>query len=117
MSEFYIPVLEKFAHHLPYAKILSKNGCSASRKEAFKQLPFSVYSHHDYAEPLLAIFNNQAQSNHFGNDCILSIEGCSVKLHSPEEGVETTMEFHSHFSDGLKQDAASTHTNNNRRPS
>jgi hypothetical protein len=111
MGGFYLPVLEKFAYHLPYVKILSKNGCGASRKQAFLNLPLSVYSHRDYAERLSAVFNDQAQSDHFGNDRSLSIEGCSIEMHSPEEGCGTTMEFHSHFSDDSKQDAASTHAN------
>jgi hypothetical protein len=99
MGSFYHPVLEKFAYHLPYAKILSKNGCGASRKQPFLNLPFSVYSHRDYAEQPSAVFNDQVQSDHFGNDRSLLIAGCSVKMHSPEEGCGTTMEFHSHFSD------------------
>ena len=74
----------------------------------------------DYTEWLNAKFNLEIQSNHFGNDRDLSIEGVSLLLHTLAslEAYEETgdasdltewMEFHSHFSDNSKQDAATTH--------
>jgi hypothetical protein len=66
----------------------------------------------------LAKFNMEIQSDHFGNGHTLSIEGSSVEFYSRRE-VKTyaaitaalhaiQMEFHSHFSDKSRQDAAST---------
>ena len=78
---------------------------------------YSSLTHRDYAERLSAVFNYQAQSDHFGNDRALSIEGCSIESHTPEslatEGgnIEATIKFHSHFSDDCRQDATSTHAN------
>lgn len=82
-----------------------------------------MFTHRDYAERMGAAFKNQIQADHFGNDRDLSMEGCSVKQFDPGslelfeagltalEELTTRMEFHSHFSDDSKQNAASTHVN------
>jgi hypothetical protein len=63
----------------------------------------------------------EIQSDHFGNDRDLSIEGVSIHVHTLEslqafaesgdilDLNKSLMEFHSHFSDNSKQDAATTH--------
>ena len=65
-------------------------------------------------------FNLEIQSEHFGNGRSLSIEGSAIESYSseslalynagliPKERIERKMEFHSHFSDLSRQDAATT---------
>ena len=60
----------------------------------------------DYAERLLAKFNEEIQSTHFGQGTTLSIEGCYVEFKT----IDGTVRAHfSHMSDKSTQDAATTH--------
>lgn len=123
IREYYKPALESYAYHLPYVRILSKNGCGNDRRAAFKKILYSLLCGRDYAERLGSSMNNEVQHDHFGNDRDLSMEGSSVEMHAAtllelyEEGnitvdqLSTHLEFHSHFSDDSPQDAASTHVN------
>jgi hypothetical protein len=106
MTDFYIPLLKKYALHSAYVRILSKNGCGRMRFEWF-QNEDAVKTIRDYAERLKFEFNNEIQSEHFGASRNLSIEGCSVRyMHE----LNVMMEMHSHFSDTSRQDARTTHT-------
>jgi hypothetical protein len=120
LKEFYLPALEKYSYHLPHVMILSKVVCGKMRQDAFAKDTGSIKTRRDYAERLSAIFNMEVQSEHFGNGRSLSIEGSSVETYI---GVELNeylegrmnanqllrkMEFHSHFSDFSRQDAATT---------
>jgi hypothetical protein len=120
MTEFYLPALEQFAYHLETVLLLSQMLTGKARQNAFIRLAWTVLTRRDYAERLNAKFNLEIQSDHFGNDRDLSIEGVSVHMHELEslvsyleaQDVSTLvqrMEFHSHFSDNSKQDAATTH--------
>jgi hypothetical protein len=119
-SDHYLPTLERYAYHLPHVSILSKNHSAKMRQEMFQRLPWSVLTRRDYADRLTAKFNLEAQSDHFGNDRDLSIEGSAVEFHtvsSLEEyqqsldfsKLEQRKEMHSHFSDNSKQDAPTTY--------
>jgi hypothetical protein len=75
-----------------------------------------VNTHHDYAERFTPLFNKEVQSSYFGQDHDLSMEGSSIRFHTPESlqflpnvPTETTMEMHSHFSNMSLQNAATTH--------
>jgi hypothetical protein len=60
---------------------------------------------------LSATFNLEIQSEHFGNGRSLSIEGSTVETHEIlGDNVEkrTRLQFHSHFSNNSRQDAATT---------
>jgi hypothetical protein len=93
------------------------------RANYFKSMPYSVKTIRDYGEALKMEFNNEIQSEHFGNSRALSIEGSSVQmfdrssLAAYEQNIITvdelvrTMETHSHFSDRKRQDALTTFEN------
>jgi hypothetical protein len=80
----------------------------------------------DYAERLLAEFDLEVQSTHFGNHRSLSMEGSAVEFFTQEDqetiknGQATAesplpiLESHSHFSDGQRQDAATTYEHTER---
>jgi hypothetical protein len=118
LKDFYLPGLEKLAYHLPHVIILSKNHCGAMRRLIFVR---SIKTHRNYAERLLAIFDLEIQSSHFGNGRSLSMEGSSVETYLKEEidlyesgqiltsAVTRKLEFHSHFSDCSRQDSSTTH--------
>ena len=109
MQEFYIPLLRKYAFHLAYVRILSKNGCGRMRFDWFKNEEYwIVKTIGDYAERLKFESNNEVQSEHFGASRNLSIEGCSVRYLDLLKNIN--MEMHSHFSDTSRQDARTTHT-------
>jgi hypothetical protein len=121
--QYYLPGLEKLAYHLPHVKILSKRvgQCAAMRYETFKKEPGWFMVRRDYAERLLAEFDLEVQSTHFGNHRSLSMEGSAVeffpandqeKIRNGETTTQTSgpiLESHSHFSDGQRQDAATTY--------
>jgi hypothetical protein len=106
MKDFYLPSLEAYAFHQPHFSILSKNGCGDLRNDAFSNFKSSVKTRRDYAEAVSAVFNSEIQSDHFGNNRSLSIEGSLIEFHD-ENGIR--LEVHSHFADKSDQNAASTH--------
>jgi hypothetical protein len=91
------------------------------RNKAFRNKPGSFKPIRDYAKRLLAKFNLEIQSSHFGNGRSLSMEGSTVEFFSQielenfEKGLvrieemKTVMETHSHFSDDSRQDASTTY--------
>jgi hypothetical protein len=106
MTDFYVPSLEAYAFHQPHVSILSKNGCGNLRDDAFSNLKSSVKTRRDYAEAVSAVFNYEIQSQHFGNNRSLSMEGTSIEFHD-KNGIR--LEVYSHFADKSDQNAASTH--------
>ena len=90
--------------------MLGKGMCKASRKSAFLSMPGSIQTHCDYAEHLTERFNLEIQSSHFGNNCSLSIEGCTIehhlcdnKMENKSNSEETKLVFYSHFADESAQ--------------
>ena len=62
-TSFYIPAIQKLAFHLPHVRILGTNHCGEMQHTAFKrhELFQDVLCRCDYAERLVAIFDNQIQ--------------------------------------------------------
>ena len=114
-SKIYNPMLRKYKYHLALVIILSKNYCKKMRNEAFLQQANWFLSERDYAERLVKELDGEIQSEHFGDNATLSIEGCTLQYHNKsvhvnDSNLEKTirMDFHSHFSDHSRQDAATT---------
>ena len=62
--EFYLPALEKYAHHIAHVKILSKTDCGVMRQSTFEQTPGDLKTRHDYAEGLSAVFAVHVSQQH-----------------------------------------------------
>ena len=114
-SEVYVPMLKKYRYHMGLVTILSKNHCKKSRYEAFCNNRNWFFSERDYAERLVKQLDGEIQSDHFGDNPSLSIEGCTLQYHmDPNANLDGNnhsqlpFDFHSHFSDYSKQDAATT---------
>ena len=76
-TSFYIPTIQKLAYHLPHVRILGTNHCGEMRRTAFKrhELLQYVLCRRDYAERVVASFANQIQSEYYGGNRSVSIEG------------------------------------------
>ena len=103
MKMYYLPALEKFLYHIFYVQVLSKNICGKMRSERCLSIPDDILSVRENAEYLSAHFNSEVQSDHFGNDRPLSIEGNNLQY--IDEDHEEHSEFHSHLLDNSRQDA------------
>ena len=106
-KDYYIPMLKKYRYHYALVKMLSKKYCYDGRTAAFKAARLDVMTRRDYAERLLAKFNNEIQCTHFGQSVTLLMEGCFVEF--VVENGNLHAHFHSHMADKSNQDAASTH--------
>ena len=106
-TAYYKPMLLKYRYHAALVKMLSKSVCYLARVSAFKGQSNDIMTRRDYAERLLAKFNEEIQSTHFGQGTTLSIEGCYVEFKTIDGAVRA--HFHSHMSDKSTQDAATTH--------
>jgi hypothetical protein len=120
--DYYLPALEKFAYHTSHVTILSKQEeqCGSMRMNNFLGTPGCIKTIRDYAERLLAKFNLEVQSSHFGNGRSLSMEGSTALFYLIEEiekyqrgekrleDIRPIMQSHSHFSDDSRQDASTT---------
>ena len=94
-NSFYIPAIQKLAFHLPYVLILDTNHCVALRCTAFKrrELFQDVLCRHDYAERVVARFANQIQSEYYGGNRSVSIDGIALEHFSasPQEDINSTI--------------------------
>ena len=61
----------------------------------------------DYVERLSMHFDLKIQSDHFGNEMSLSIEGCNIELVYSYQKLQS--EFYSHLSDDSRQHTFTTH--------
>ena len=111
----YIPHLKKYKYHIALVTLLSKNHCKKMRCDAFDRNENWLLSERDYAERLVKELDGEIQSDHFGDNATLSIEGCILQYHVKHDCTEHVneeknirMDFHSHFADFSKQDAATT---------
>ena len=118
-TSFYIPAIQKLAFHLPHVHILGTNHCGEMRCTAFKrhELFQDVICLRYYAERVVAIFVNQIQSEYYGGNRYVSMEGIALENFSaaPQADINSTSSsrprhavFHSFLSDDSKQDAATT---------
>ena len=103
-------------------RILGTNHCGELRFTAFKRrgLFKDVLCRRDYAERVLASFANQIQSEYYGGNRSMSIEGIALEHFSaaPQSDINSSSlpcprhaVFHSFLSDDRKQDAVTTTAN------
>ena len=84
-TSLYIPEIHKLAFHIPNIQILGMNHCGDSRRTVFnaanhfKMCYFSVITHLDYAERVVASFSYQMQSKYCGGNISVSIEGITLE--------------------------------------
>jgi hypothetical protein len=114
-KEHYQPYLEKYVYHRMLFSCLGQYEAKKSRKDAFKSNPQSIMTDRDYAEGMKSEFDLEIQSEAFGYNRTLSIEGSSYEYHADNNNTDNStvtpvikMDFHSHFSDLSKQNAATT---------
>ena len=71
-TSFYILAIQKLAFHLPHVRILGTNHCGEMRCKAFKRCELfqDVLCRRDYAERVVASFDNQIQSEYYGENQI-----------------------------------------------
>ena len=76
-TSFYIPSIKKVDFHLPHLRIIGTNYCGEMQRTAFKwrELCLDVLCRRDYAEKAVARFSNQIQSEYYGENISVSIEG------------------------------------------
>ena len=114
---FYIPTIQKLAFHMPHVRILGTNHCGELLRTAFKLCESfqDVLCRRDYAERLVAIFANQIQSEYYGGNRSVSIEGIvlvhfsaplQTDINSPTLSRPCHAVFHSFLSNDSKQNAA-----------
>ena len=112
-TRFYIPNIEKLAFYLPHVKILDTNHCGEMRRTAFKRrgLFQDVLCFRDYDERVVAIFAKQIQSEYYGVNRSVSIEGILLEhfIELPKTYINSTTPsrqrhavFHSFLSDDSK---------------
>ena len=92
----YIPMLHKYKFHRPHVLLLGKQYTGNACMQYFKNSLNAIKTIRDYAERLKFELTQEIQSEHFGNSCSLSLEGCSVRY--MKEGT-CNMTMHSHFLD------------------
>ena len=112
-DDVYVPAMNKYKYHIFLVSILSKNYCKKMRYEAFEDNSHWLFSERDYAERLTKELDAEIQSDHFGDNQTLSIEGVTLQLHNKlydgnPNKIESKyrLDFHSHLADFSKQDAA-----------
>ena len=106
-------------------QILGTHHCGEMRHTVFKRREIfqDVLCHHDYAERVVAIFNNQIQSEYYGGNISVSIECVALEHFSsvPKNDINSTTPsrqrhtvFHHFLSDDSKQNSATTTAHNKR---
>ena len=76
-TSLYIPFIQKFSFHLPHVNILGTNHCGAMQLTAFKRRELSQYvlCCRDYSKRVVASFDHQIQSEYYGGNRSVYIEG------------------------------------------
>ena len=104
---------------MPHVRILGTNHCGELQRTAFKRRESfqDVLCRRDYAEGVVASFANQIQSEYYGGNISVSIEGTALEHYSaaPQADINSSTlsrprhaVFNSFLSDDRKQDAATT---------
>ena len=93
-TSFYIPAIQKLASHLPHVRILGTNHYGEMRRTAFKQRELfqDVLCCRGYSERVVASFANQIQSEYYGGNRSVSIEGIALEHFSaaPQADINST---------------------------
>ena len=117
-TSFYITDIQKLDFHLPHVCILGTNHCGEIRRTSFKirELFQDVLCCRDYADMEVTSFANQIQSEYYGVNIYVHIDGIELEHFSklPKADINSTAlshqlhaVFHSFLSEDSKQDAAS----------
>ena len=82
------------AFHIPHVKILGTNHCVNSRRTAFNRRKSfqDVLCCRDYAERVVASFAKQIQSEYYGGNRSVSIEGIELEhlIVLPKSGINSS---------------------------
>ena len=80
-ASFYIPAIHKLAFHQPHVHILGTNNCGEMRRTAFKRRELLQYviCCRDYSKRVVARSANQIQSEYYGENISVSIEGITLE--------------------------------------
>ena len=124
-TTFYITAIQKLEFHLTQVHIIGKNNCGKMWRTAFKrrELFQDVPRRRDYAEGVVEKFVHQIQSEYYGGNISVSIEGISLENFNawPNANINSTTPshqrhavFHSSLSDDSKQDAATINAKSKR---
>ena len=83
-TRYYILSIQKLAFHLPHVRILGTNHCGEIRRTAFKQYELfrDVLCRSDYDERVIARFSHQIQSEYYGVNISVSINGITLERFS-----------------------------------
>ena len=83
-TSFYISAVQNLDFRLPHVRILGTNHCVEMRRTAFKrrELFQDVMCRRDYAERVVSSFANEIQSEYYGGNRYLSIEGIVLEKFS-----------------------------------
>ena len=118
-KEHYEPLIYRLGFHLPHVQMLGTNHCAKLSRKAFESRVsefFDLFCGRDYADQFVLKADVEVQSQHFGGNTQLSMEGVSVEHKNNEPEVpdgrmpykQFVAEFFSHLSDESRQDAATT---------
>ena len=99
--EIYSDELYKFKMHHFQKVTNSKKFITDVRRQCAK--PGSVAIQHDFTEACKIVHNREVQSNHFGDQKTVSIEGYTVHYANSEDESKTVFDFHSYLSDEMTQ--------------
>ena len=93
-TSFYIPAIQKLVFHLPHVRILFTNHCGEMRRTAFEQHALfqdGIFCR-DYAERVVASFANPIQSEYYGGNISVYIEGIALEIFStvPQEDINSS---------------------------
>ena len=79
-EKFYIPEIQKLAFHLPHVRILGNLHCDKERHDEYKRRRnlYDVLYRRDYADRVVYSFTNQIQSEYYGGNMYVSIEGIAL---------------------------------------
>ena len=80
-TRYYILAIQTLAFHLPHVHILGTNHCGEMQRTAFKrrELYQDVLCRRDYADRVVASFANPIQSEYYGENRSVSIEGIALE--------------------------------------
>ena len=80
-EKFYILEIKHLAFHLPHIQILCTQHCGKEHCEVFKCWGYfkDVPFRHEYAECVVASFENQIKSEYYSSNQYVSIEGIELE--------------------------------------
>ena len=110
IKKIYTPILEKYRHHYPHVKLLSKDFVLESRKKAFENDQISIFTCQGWAEAFSVVLNHEIQSEHFGWSPKIYLESSTFRFHDPVSK-EICEHYSAYFSDDAKQHASSSYEN------